>query len=234
MLPLSLFKVRQFTTTNAVTFVVYAGLGGALFLLPVNLQVVGHYTPLQSGLALLPLTFIMLFLSTPSGRLAARIGPRLQMSVGPVVVGLGLILLSRAGSDTSYVSGVLPAVIVFGLGLATTVAPLTATALNSVSEDRSGLASAVNNVVARVGSLIAVAILPGIAGIGGSAYLNPAALGHGFKIASIVAGTWCVAGGILAAIGIRNPPPEAGAAPQEVEAAPMHCGLDATQLGART
>jgi EmrB/QacA subfamily drug resistance transporter len=125
LLPLGLFRRRQFTVTNAVTFVVYGALGGVLFLLPVVLQVVGGYSPLASGVALLPLTLVMLLLSSTSGRLASRIGPRLQMSVGPVVVGCGLALLSRLTTDSSYLTGVLPAVLVFGLGLAVTVAPLT-------------------------------------------------------------------------------------------------------------
>ena len=128
MLPLGVFRNRQFTVTNAVTFIVYAALGGALFLLPVQLQVSDGYSPLKSGVALLPLTVVMLLLSARSGRLASKIGPRLQMSAGPIVVGLGLALLARASTDSSYASGVLPAVLVFGLGLAITVAPLTATA----------------------------------------------------------------------------------------------------------
>ena len=132
MLPLELFGARQFSVTNGVTFIVYAALGGALFLLPVELQVVNRYTPFQSGVALLPLTIVMLLLSARSGRLASRIGPRLQMGVGPVVVGVGLALLiptTTAGTGAaSYLTAVLPAVLVFGLGLATTVAPLTATA----------------------------------------------------------------------------------------------------------
>jgi len=115
MLPLALFRERQFTVTNAVTFLVYAALGGALFLLPIELQVVNHYSPLGSGVALLPLTVIMLLLSARSGQLASRIGPRLQMSVGPVVVGAGLALLARSTTDSNYVSGVLPAMVVFGL-----------------------------------------------------------------------------------------------------------------------
>ena len=124
MLPFAVFRVRQFTMTNAVTFIVYAALGGALFLLPVQLQVADGYSPLESGVALLPLTVVMLLLSARSGRLATRIGPRLQMSVGPVVVGAGLALLARITTDSSYLSGVLPAVLVFGFGLAITVAPL--------------------------------------------------------------------------------------------------------------
>ena len=164
MLPLSIFRVRQFAATNAVTFIVYAALTGATFLLPVQLQVVSGYSPLASGLALLPLTFIMLALSARSGRLATRIGPRLQMSVGPVVTGAGLALLTLSNYGSSYVVYVLPAVIVFGLGLAITVAPLTATAMSSAPAEHSGIASAVNNDVARFGGLLAVAVLPGACG----------------------------------------------------------------------
>jgi EmrB/QacA subfamily drug resistance transporter len=230
MLPLGLFRSRQFAVTNAVTFVVYAGLGGVLFLLPVVLQVVDGYSPLQSGLALLPITVVMLALSARSGRLATVIGPRLQMSLGPVVVGGGLVLMSRAPNNSSYVTAVLPAVLVLAFGLAVTVAPLTSTALNSVSPSRAGLASAVNNDVARLGSLVAVALLPALGGISGLSYLHPHQLAHGFQRAVVIAGTWCVAGGITAAIGIRNPP--RGARPTDPGAAEgmIHCALEATPL----
>jgi EmrB/QacA subfamily drug resistance transporter len=233
MLPLSLFRRRQFTVTNAVTFVLYAALGGALFLLPVTLQVVDGYSPLEAGLALLPLTLVMLVLSSPSGQLASRIGPRLQMSVGPMVVGVGFILLWRAPADHSYVTGILPAVFVFALGLAITVAPLTATALGAVPEDHAGMASAINNVVARIGGLIAVAVLPAIAGIDNQAYLHPSALAHGFRIAAVVAGVWCIAAGLVAAVGIRNhaAPATGGDSRSLVEpCGPVHCGLDAPPL----
>ena len=217
-----------------MTFIIYAALGGALFLLPLQLQVSDHYSPLESGIALLPLTLIMLVLSARSGRLATRIGPRLQMSVGPVVVGVGLALLGRVSTDSSYWSGVLPAVLVFGLGLAITVAPLTSTALGAVPDEHSGLASAVNNDVARVGSLIAVAVLPALAGISGTSYLHPAELSSGFRSAVLMAGGLCVAAGALAAIGITNPPrtsPEGTGgpeAPDQVEC--FHCALDATPV----
>ncbi len=228
MLPLGLFRARQFTVTNAVTFVVYAGLGGALFLLPVVLQVVDHYSPLESGLALLPLTAVMLAFSARSGRLAASIGPRLQMSAGPVVVGAGLALLTRAPNSSSYVTGVLPAVLVMAVGLAATVAPLTATALNSVPEAHAGLASAVNNDVARIGGLIAVAVLPALGGIAGLSYLHPQALAHGFQQAVLIAGSWCVIGGVVAAVGIRNPlrlpQPAAGIGSLS------YCALEATPI----
>lgn len=231
MLPLAVFRVRQFTVTNVVTFIVYAALGGGLFLLPVQLQVSDGYSPFESGLALLPLTVVMLLLSARSGRLATRIGPRLQMSVGPVVVGAGLVLLGRLSTDTSYLTGVLPGVLIFGLGLAITVAPLTATALGAVPDEHSGLASAVNNSVARVGGLIAVSVLPALAGISGSGYLDPATLSAGFQTAVRIAGGLCVVGGAIAAIGIRNPDRTVTAGPGEGRpAACAYCALDAVPL----
>jgi EmrB/QacA subfamily drug resistance transporter len=230
MLPLGMFRNQQFAVTNGVTFVVYAGLGGVLFLLPVVLQVVDHYSPLESGVALLPMTLVMLAFSARSGRLAATIGPRLQMGVGPVVVGVGLALLSRAPNSASYITGVLPAVLVIAAGLAVTVAPLTSTALNSVSETHAGLASAVNNDVARLGSLIAVAVLPALGGITGLSYLHPQALAHGFQRAVLIAGSWCVVGGIVAAIGIRNPPHAEGRTTTERTDRLTHCALEATPL----
>ena len=229
MLPPGMFRVRQFAVTNVVTFIVYAALGGVLFLLPVELQVVDHYTPLESGLALMPLTVIMLLLSARSGRLATRIGPRLQMAAGPAVVGLGLALLARTTTDAAYVSGTLPAMVVFGLGLAVTVAPLTATALSSAPVERAGLASAVNNDVARTGGLLAVALLPALAGISGSGYLKPAALSSGFRNAVLIAGGWCVVAGVVAAVGIRNPVRTATPQPEPC----AHCALDAAPLTIR-
>jgi len=231
MLPLGMFTNRQFAVTNLVTLVVYAGLGGVLFLLPVVLQVVRHYSPLESGLALLPLTLVMLLLSARSGRLAASIGPRLQMGIGPIVVGAGLALLVRVPDHSSYVVGVLPGVLVLAFGLAITVAPLTSTALNSVSASHSGLASAVNNDVARIGSLVAVAILPALGGITGLSYLDPHLLAIGFQRAVFIAGSWCMVGGLVAAVGIRNPPatPESDAGPPDQPH--LHCALEATPLG---
>lgn len=223
MLPLHLVGQRQFSVTNMVTFAVYSALSGMLFLLPVQLQVGDGYTPLESGLALLPLTLIMLGLSARSGRLAARIGPRLQMSVGPVIVGAGLALLRTVTTDHGYFSGVLPAMVVFGLGLAVTVAPLTVTALGSVPEEHAGLASAVNNDVSRLGGLLAVAVLPALAGISGGAYLHASTLSAGFRTAATISAVVCASGGVVAAVGIRNPAP--------AEKTPLtHCALDAAPL----
>jgi EmrB/QacA subfamily drug resistance transporter len=230
MLPLSIFRVRQFAATNAVTFIVYAALTGATFLLPVELQVVSGYTPLASGLALLPITVIMLTLSARSGKLASRIGPRLQMSVGPVIVGAGLAMLTLSTYGSSYVVYVLPAVLVFGLGLAVTVAPLTATAMSSAPAQHSGIASAVNNDVARFGGLLAVAVLPALAGITGDAYLDPDALSAGFKTAVLISAVMCAAGGLLAALTITNPRrvPRPAGAPAPTDC--LHCGLEAPPL----
>lgn len=235
MLPLKLFRARQFAVTNGVTFLVYAALGGVLFLLPTTLQVVGHYSPLESGAALLPLTAIMLVLSSRSGRLATRIGPRLQMSVGPLVCGAGIALLYRVGGDPSYVSVVLPAVVVLGLGLATTVAPLTTTALGSAPADHAGLASAVNNDFARVGSLVAVAVLPALSGISGASYLHRVALAGGFRHAMLVSALCCGAGGVISWLGIRNTGMVEGVAEGQGEAplghgACYHCGLEGSPL----
>jgi EmrB/QacA subfamily drug resistance transporter len=205
MLPLKLFKSRQFSGANAVTFVVYGALSGALFLLPTVLQLVAHYSPTDSGLALLPFTLIMLVFSARSGQLSARIGPRLQMSVGPVVAGAGLALLARAATPGSYWTQVFPAVVVFGSGLAFTVAPLTATAMGAAPAEHSGVASAVNNTVARAAGLFAVAILPLLAGLTGAAALIPEELASGFRTAMFISAATCAAGGLLAVFTIRNP-----------------------------
>jgi hypothetical protein len=225
MLPLSIFRERQFAAASAVTFIVYGALTGATFLLPVVLQVVSGYSPLASGLALLPLTVIMLALSARSGQLAARIGPRLQLSAGPFVVGAGLAMLTFSTSGPGYVTHVLPAVTVFGLGIAITVAPLTSTAMSSAPAQHAGIASAVNNDLSRFGGLLAVAILPALAGITGQAYLHPDALAAGFRIAVFISGGLCAAGGLLAAVTITNPPAASVALGHC-----LHCALEAPPL----
>jgi EmrB/QacA subfamily drug resistance transporter len=227
MLPLGVFRSRQFSAANAVTFVVYAALGGLLFLVPVVLQVVHGYSPVEAGVSLLPVTFIMLFLSARSGALAARIGPRLQMSVGPLVLAASLALFTRVGGSGDYLTAVLPAVLVFGFGVAIMVAPLTATALSAAPADHAGIASAVNNDVARVGGLIAVAVLPALAGITGDSYLHPAVLAADFSKAAWIAAAFCAAGGVLAALTIRNP---SKARCAETTPREFSCSLEATPL----
>jgi EmrB/QacA subfamily drug resistance transporter len=162
MMPLYLFKVRNFAVGNLTTLSMYGGLNVATFFLVLFLQQVGGYTPLQAGLSLLPLTIITFLLARRFGVLADRVGPHLFMGAGPIVAGLGLLLLVRTGPNPDYVSTILPGVVVFGLGLAATVAPLTATVLGSVESGHSGLASGVNNAVARVAGLLAIAVLGAI------------------------------------------------------------------------
>ncbi len=226
MLAPAMFRSTQFSAANAVTFVVYGGLGGALFLLPIQLQQVAGYSPLAAGAALLPVTFLMLVLSSRSGALAARIGPRLQMSVGPLVVAAGLALSARIGASAGYVTDVLPAVAVLGLGLAITVAPLTSTVLAAVPAEHSGIASAVNNDVARAAGLVAVAVLPVATGITGDSYLHPEAFSSGFHLAVLLAAGACALGGLLAGVTIRGP---AGGRPGREERG-LHCALEAPPL----
>jgi len=227
MLPLDLFRSRQFTGANAVTFAVYGALGGALFLLPIELQLVAGYSPLESGLALLPVTVVMLLFSARSGQLSARIGPRLQMSVGPVLVGAGLALLARATDPGNYLTQVFPAVMVFAVGLAVTVAPLTATAMSAAPAEHSGIASAVNNTVARAAGLFAVAILPLLSGLTGAAALSPAEFSAGFRTAVYIAAAGSAAGGLLGVLMIRNPTRRPAAAPAECT---FHCGVGGPPL----
>jgi EmrB/QacA subfamily drug resistance transporter len=159
MLDLSLFKVRNFSITNIETLVVYSGLIGAFFFITLFLQQTAGYTPIEAGLATTPVSVILFVLSPRFGKIAMGIGPRLPMSIGPIVGGIGLLLMMRVGASPNYLTDVLPAVIVFGLGLSATVAPLTATALNSVPEHQVGIASGINNGVSRVAGLLAIAVL---------------------------------------------------------------------------
>jgi EmrB/QacA subfamily drug resistance transporter len=205
IVPLDIFKSRQFSATNAVTLLIYGMLGGMFFLLPIELQQVSHYSPTEAGASLLPVTFMLFALSSRSGALSARIGPRLQMTAGPLVVAVGLALFARINAGGNYLLEVLPAVVTFGVGMAIIVAPLTATAMSSAPAKRSGLASAVNNTVARTGSLLAVALLPAAAGITGDSYLHPPVFETGFQHAAFIAAIICAAGGVLAAATIRNP-----------------------------
>jgi predicted MFS family arabinose efflux permease len=197
MMPLGLFRSRQFTGANIVTLVVYAALSGALFLVPLQLQRVTGFSPVAAGSALLPITLVMLLLSARMGRLAQRIGPRRPMTVGPIIAACGMVLYVRVDAGSSYLSDVLPAVLVFALGLSCTVAPLTATVLAAAPEHQVGVASAVNNDVARTAGLLAVAVLPGLAGISQAAYNNPAQLSSGFHHAVLISAALCALGGIL-------------------------------------
>ena len=221
IVPLDIFKSKQFSATNAVTLLIYGMLGGIFFLMPIELQQVSHYSPTAAGASLLPVTFMLFALSSRSGALSARIGPRLQMTAGPLIVAVGLALFARINSGGNYLFEVLPGVLIFGFGMAITVAPLTATAMSSAPPKRSGLASAVNNTVARTGSLLAVALLPAAAGITGDSYLHPPVFETGFQHAAFIAAIVCAGGGVLAAAAIRNPPRSGPSrSPEAAEPAP--------------
>jgi EmrB/QacA subfamily drug resistance transporter len=204
MLPLGIFRSRQFSGANLATFLVYGALGGALFLVPIQLQEVLGYSPLEAGTALLPITLVMLVLSPQAGKLSQRIGPRLPMTLGPIVAGAGLAALSRVQAGTSYAGAFLPAILVFALGLALTVSPLTATVLAAAPAEHAGVASAVNTAVARAAGLIAVAVLPAAAGLTASSYLSATSLGSGFRLAMLLAGIACALGGVVSAVTIRR------------------------------
>src|SRR6266850_1546335 len=232
LLPLEMFRSRQFTAANAVTFVIYGALGGALFLLPIQLQRVVGLSALESGSALIPMTILMLLLSSHAGRLAQRTGPRLPMTVGPLIAAIGLALLVRSGPSAGYWLTIFPAVIVFGLGLSITVAPLTATVLAAAGPEHAGIASAINNDVARAAGLIAVATLPVVAGITGRAALGPDILSSGFRTAMWIAATLVAAGGALSYLTIRNTPAavEVSATSAPAPAHHLSCPLDAPPL----
>jgi len=228
MLPMDVFASRQFTAANLVTFLVYAALGGVFFLLVLQLQIVSGFTPLVAGVSLLPVTVAMLLLSGRAGALTERIGPKLPMTAGPLVCAVGLLLMLRIGAGSSYAVDVLPAVLLFGLGLSLTVAPLTATVLAAASARHAGVASGVNNAVARAAGLMAVAGLPLLAGISGDDFRDPAAFGAGFQVAMLASAALLVLGGVLAAVTISNAQVVAAARP----ARQSHCAVDAPPLHA--
>jgi EmrB/QacA subfamily drug resistance transporter len=235
MLPLGIFSSRQFTAINLITFVVYGAMGAVFFLLVLDLQVVAGFTPLQAGISLLPSTAALLLLSSRAGALAQRFGPRWLMTGGLLVAAAGLALLTRIGPHTSYVADVLPAVLLFGIGLSMTVAPLTATVLASADERHAGVASGVNNATARAAGLLAVAGLPAAVGLSGAALHMIPTLNRGFHEAMLI----CSGLLVLAAAGsailvdnhvLRSPSGEQVAEPEcltncAVGAPPLEPGL---------
>lgn len=194
LIPLEMFRSRQFIGVNIVTLTVYTGLGGALFLIALQLQQSLGYTALEAGLSLLPFTVIMLFLSRSVGGLVQRTGPRLPMTTGPACAAAGFALLTRATPGAGYLGGVLPGVVVFGLGMAITVTPLTATVLAAVDERHVGAASGANNAISRLASLLAVAVLPLVAGLDAT---GTGALGPGFTRAMLICGGICLLGSVI-------------------------------------
>ncbi|MEU6771844.1 MFS transporter [Streptomyces sp. NPDC046759] len=208
MLPPDIFASRQFTAVNLVTLCVYAAFGGYFFLTALQLQVVAGYSPLAAGTALLPTTALMLLFSSRSGALADHTGPRLPLTVGPLLCAAAMLLMLRVGPGADYVTDVLPAVLVMGTGLVTLVAPLTATVLASVDSARAGLASGINNAAARAAGLVAVATLPLVAGMGPKAYRSSTAFDAAFERAMPVCAGVLVVGSLLAFCLVRRPAPD--------------------------
>lgn len=204
LVPLGLFANRTFAAANLTTFAVYSALGGALFLLVLQLQYVAGYSPLQSGISLLPLTAMMMLFSARAGRLGQRIGPRLPMTIGPFVAAAGLLLLVPIGRHASYLTHVLPGMLVFAAGITILVAPLTTAVLAAAPRSQSGIASGVNNAVARTASLLAVASLPPIAGIGGANFADPDVFSPGFRVGVTICAGMLMVGGVVSGILIRN------------------------------
>jgi EmrB/QacA subfamily drug resistance transporter len=197
MMPVGLFADRTFSAANAMTLVVYAALGAMLFFLVLQLQTVSGYGALQAGLATLPITILMLFLASRGGALGQRIGPRIPMTLGPVVMGVGTMMLTSVGTDVDYWTQVLPGLVVFGLGLALMVATLTATVLAAAPDEHAGIASGINNAVARAGSLLAVAALPLAVGLGGEEYADPAVFDGAYGSAMMICAALLVLGAVI-------------------------------------
>jgi len=208
LVPLGLFANRAFTGANVMTFMTYGALGAVLFVLVLHLQISAGYGALAAGTATLPITVLMMLLSARSGALAGRIGPRLQMIAGPLICAAGLLLMLRIDTQHhNYITDVLPGVFVFGLGLCTFVAPLTATVMGTAPPDQVGVASGVNNAVARAASLLAVAVLPPLAGLTGDSYTNPAVMVHGFRVVALSSVVMLVVAALVVAVTVRIPAP---------------------------
>jgi EmrB/QacA subfamily drug resistance transporter len=207
MLELALFKRRNFTVGNIETLTMYAGLSILFFFLIIFLQEVAGFSALKAGLSTLPVTVIMFTLSRRFGALADRLGPRLFMAGGPLVAAGGILLFQRTGLHTSYITDLLPALVVFGVGLSMTVAPLTATVLSVADEKDAGIASAINNAVARVAGLIGISVIGVVvaSSLPGDTFARDAASVHAFHNALLICAGLVAAGGVAAAIGIENP-----------------------------
>ncbi|MFF0338468.1 MFS transporter [Kribbella sp. NPDC004875] len=230
MLPLGMFANIRFTGANLVTVVVYGALGTSTFLVVVYLQTGLHYSALWAGAALLPMTALMLALSGYAGGLADTIGPRIPMTVGPLLMAGGFLLMLRIDSGTSYFTAVLPGVVLLGLGLVSTVAPLTATVLSSVADHHAGIASGVNNAIARSAQLMAVAAIPMAAGITGDTYRDPAAFHDGFGNALVISAVLAACGSVIAWVTLGDRPGQQLRHVLTTDIHHRHCALEAPPL----
>ena len=203
MAPMSLFRSRVFSAANAMTLLVYGALGAVLFFLVLQLQVTAGYDAVAAGVATLPIPLVMLLLSSRSSMVAARTGPRLPMTIGPLVCALGTFLLSGVETGASYWRDVFPGITLFALGLAALVSPLTVAVLAAAPDRRAGVASGINNAVARAGTLLAVAALPALVGLAGADYRDPVALTGGYHRALLDASGMLALGGVISWFGLQ-------------------------------
>ena len=203
LLPLGLFRIRAFTVANLSTLFVYAALSAALLLVVIELQAVAGYSALESGAAILPVTLLVFALAPRMGGVVSRLGARRLLTLGPLVAAVGLLLFIRVSGPASYLTVVLPAAVLLGLGLAATAAPLTTTLLEAVPVTRAAIASGVNNAVTRVAGLLAVAAVPLAAGLAGIDDLTGSAYDQGYHRAMVVAALLCVAGSAVSFVGLR-------------------------------
>src|SRR5205807_1073931 len=224
LVPPALFRNRTFTVVNLATVLLYGAIGVTFFLVSYELQVAAGWSALSAGIALLPATVLMVALSAPSGALAQRIGPRLQLTLGPLLAAAGLLLLARIGSHPSWVTDVLPGAFVFGLGLVTFVAPLTATVMAAADPDHVSVASGVNNAIARSASLAALAVIRTVSGL--SVAAGAAQVTHSFRVSLVIAACVAATAAPLAFVGL-------GAhARASRTARRVHCVLDGAPLQA--
>ncbi|WP_242676062.1 MFS transporter [Streptosporangium minutum] len=224
LVPVGVFASKVFTAVNVVTFVMYAAMSVVFFLLVVQLQVSAGFSPMTAGSAMIPVTVLMLLLSSRAGELAKRIGPRVPMTAGVLICAAALLLMSRIGEGSSYLTGVLVPTALFGLGLSAAVAPLTATVLATAEERYAGVASGVNNAVARTGGLLAVAAIPPLAGLTGDAFHDPVAFTAGFHTTMLVSAAMMALAALTAFLTIRENV-LADSRPQ------MSCPVEAPQQG---
>lgn len=196
MLPLSLFKVRNFSVGNLATLAIYAGLSLSIFIITVFVQQVGHYSAFEAGLSIIPITLLMFFLSSKFGALAGKIGPRLLMTLGPLTAAMGFLLLLRVDNSVDYVTQILPGILVFGLGLSMTVAPLTSAVLSDIDSRHAGIGSAVNNAVARIAGLLAISSIGLIVG--------QTMTIESFYSSVLIMSSLLAIGGVISAIGVVN------------------------------
>jgi EmrB/QacA subfamily drug resistance transporter len=204
MLPAGIFHSAPFVAANLVTFFVYGAFGAFSLVFTVALETISGYSPIKAGSTLLPITIITLLLSGRSGQLAARIGPRLPVTAGAFLCAAGDLLAVRVSADTGYWTTVIPLECVFGLGIATMVAPLMSAALSSAPADHAGVASAVTNAIARAAALLWIAALPPIAGLSGASYANAAALRGGYQEICLMCAASLALGGTIAAVALGH------------------------------